>query len=425
MYLLDTSSFKLREFEGTNIPPYAILSHRWQSEEVSFRALQDGSGRKLEGWQKIKACCKLAASEGHQYVWIDTCCIDKRSSQQLSEAINSMFQWYQKARICYVYLADVPPLSSKKRAGETNRRLLKTKWFTRAWTLQELIAPGKLVFYDRDWARMGQREDFSTIIEALTGIEAEDYHNFKRKSIAKRMSWASKRECTRPEDLAYSLLGLFDVNMPLLYGEGADKAFLRLQREIIRDSEDESIFAWTRDGALSGLLASSPADFADSRSVFRLAHYSRQPYAMTNKGLNIRFQGTSSDFFGATIRSIPLNCSKDGRPLVIHLIRSTQVRDRFCRIGPLEALRASTLSQLAEQPRNCTDVFVPQWVDATTFYEYPASEWSPAMARTCGTSRVEQVEEPGQRQKRQRLDSLESAGDAPMLGPLASSSTFP
>ena len=431
MYLLETTTIQLREFEGSNTPPYAVLSHRWGAEEVSFRAIQDRSGKKLAGWQKIKACCKLAASEGHAYVWIDTCCIDKRSSQQLSEAINSMFRWYQKATICYVYLADVlPPAAEHIQTPQRQvRRLKNSEWFARGWTLQELLAPTTLVFYDRAWNRMGLREEFSGVIEAVTGIGADDFAHFRRKSVAKRMSWAARRRTTRPEDLAYCLLGLFDVNMPLLYGEGAVRAFQRLQREIIRDSEDESIFAWMGDGGLSGLLAAAPADFASSGSVFRLVHYRRAPYAMTNKGLNIRFQGTATEIYGATLRSVPLNCSRDGRPLVLHLVRSTQAPDRFCRIGPLESLRASSTSQLAQQPRDCTDVFVPQRVDEAASYEYPVNQWLPQMAAACTKSMMEQGgQSDGEhtRTKRRRSDSPE---DVPRYGDvarsIASSSTFP
>jgi hypothetical protein len=141
---------------------------------------------------------------------------------------------------------------------------------TSGWTLQELLTRAKQVFFDYDWITIGMRESPSGAILSATGIQDNDFKDIKRVSVAKWMSWASKRETIRREDMAYCSLGLFDVNMPLLYGEGSEKAFLRLQLQILQDSDDESIFAWMRDGAPSSLLVQSSADFAPSYSVIAL-----------------------------------------------------------------------------------------------------------------------------------------------------------
>ena len=284
MRLLSTSTLKLCEFHDDEIPDYAILSHTWEDGEVSFQEMDDSSlvsasaasdrldeeatlairaaskSKCLPGYTKITQCCRLAASEGWSYVWIDTCCIDKTSSAELSEAINSMYRWYEEAQVCYVYMTDVS--SAFLQAFEWSR------WFTRGWTLQELLAPSTVVFYDKEWIEIGTRWSLRAHISRATGMTYESMIRPKDSSVATKMSWASKRKTTRVEDIAYCLMGLFDINMPLLYGEG-QKAFGRLQYEILlsRD-DDESIFAW-RDAGLSssGMFARSPAAFAGSGDI--------------------------------------------------------------------------------------------------------------------------------------------------------------
>jgi hypothetical protein len=172
-----------------------------------------------------------------------------------------MFRWYNKAAICYAYLEDVGVLDTRpepwvegiglEREYIFEEELAKAKWFTRGWTLQELLAPDKLRFYVKGWTYIGDKQYLEPKLARITGIDIEaldlgsklgDY------SVAKRMSWASRRKTTRPEDTAYCLLGLFDVNMPLLYGEGGHRAFARLQQEVLEDSSDCSIFAWVGMG---------------------------------------------------------------------------------------------------------------------------------------------------------------------------------
>ena len=308
MRLLNVDTYQLREFVGRDIPPYAILSHRWEKEEVTFRDLQKGRAPNLLGWQKLRGCCRTAREDGHEWVWIDTCCIDKSSSAELSEAINSMFNWYAKAEVCYTYLSDVDKEDCV--VGRSDPRPLiespegslipTSTWFSRGWTLQELIAPREMLFFDRRWNKLGTRNGLSNMIESVTGISKRDWNGWHQKStvgqyrarsVAQRMSWASKRETTREEDMAYCLLGLFSVNMPLLYGEGGRKAFYRLQLEILQQSDDESLFAWDfhndEHRERGGLLADRIGDFAHCRDIVRLNAVDRPSYAMTNKGLHI------------------------------------------------------------------------------------------------------------------------------------------
>jgi hypothetical protein len=191
-----------------------------------------------------------------------------------------MFRWYQNARVCYAYLSDM-------HCDRVSGRLVdvgfeQSKWFTRGWTLQELLAPEDLIFLDRNWEVIGSRKIISRSLSEITGIPGgilslgwRCFHLWGHTpSVAQRMSWASKRQTSRVEGLAYCLLGIFNVNMPLLYGEG-EKAFIRLQQEIIKHSEDESIFAWSipkerfiRSSSVS-LFAPSPGCFKISSGVER------------------------------------------------------------------------------------------------------------------------------------------------------------
>jgi len=245
MRLIDTDSVVLYEFIGTGIPPYVILSHTWGRNEVSFQEIQhvDAKVKIKTGYEKIKQCCQMAAQYGFEYAWVDTCCIDKTSSAELSEAINSMYRWYRFAEVCYVYLEDVP---SGLEQAALEEKIRKSRWFTRGWTLQELIAPPSLIFFDNQWNELGTKESLSALVSEITRIPEsvlQDADKLQEFSVAQKMSWASKRQTTREEDIAYCLLGIFGVNMPMLYGEGED-AFIRLQEEIIGKTHDHSIFAW-------------------------------------------------------------------------------------------------------------------------------------------------------------------------------------
>ena len=193
--------------------------------------------------RKVRDACAFARRHGHRYLWIDSCCIDKTSSSELSESINSMFQWYAGAAVCYTFLADVPSGEDPEADGS---RFRLSRWFTRGWTLQELVAPSELLFLSSDWEVIGSKRELAMLIETISGVDREALLREKplnKFSVAQRFSWAAQRQTTRIEDRAYSLLGIFAINMPTLYGEG-EGALRRLQEEIMRRIPDQSLFAW-------------------------------------------------------------------------------------------------------------------------------------------------------------------------------------
>ncbi|KAK3682819.1 HET domain-containing protein [Podospora appendiculata] len=306
MRLLDTHTLQLKEFIGKNIPSYAILSHTWNGdEELSFQEWQKLSPavENKSGYLKILGACQIAAGNCHQYLWIDTICIDKTSSAELSEAINSMFAWYRDSAVCYVYLSDVDEVPGVDGDDVMARDspFRRSRWFDRGWTLQELLAPKHRVFTTSDWISISDFVPSAAIIDAIsdiTGIGStylnEGWSAIKTASVARRMSWASKRETTRVEDLAYCLFGLFNINMPLLYGEG-HKAFDRLQEAIIRSSNDHTIFCWGwhNDHVPYGwrsVMAPSAKVFRDSAkySPVDVDYRMSLAYTITNAGLKIK-----------------------------------------------------------------------------------------------------------------------------------------
>lgn len=286
MRLVNVDTLKLQEFSEEDIPQYAILSHRWGSEELSFREVYENriDGSK-DGYNKLLMASAIAAKYNVYYLWLDTCCIDKTSSAELSEAINSMFKWYRDSKICLAYLQDV-------KAGTTDfeQSFVSSVWFTRSWTLQELLAPRNVQLFDADWVHIRSADSNFSLIEDATAIPEvvlQGECSIWDCCIAERMSWAADRQATRAEDVAYSLMGVFDVNMPLLYGEG-DKAFARLQEEIIRRSNEPTFLLWGYEAPLTGaLLASSPSDFAgasrDNVSTLEI----NTAFSLTNIGLEI------------------------------------------------------------------------------------------------------------------------------------------
>jgi hypothetical protein len=233
-------TFSLTEFVGSGIPRYAILSHTWgaDSDEVSFKDLVEGTGNIKAGYNKIRFCGERARDDGIRYFWVDTCCIDKSSSAELTEAINSMFQWYRNAAKCYVFLTDV-----SKHDGDANNRdsrLRKSRWFTRGWTLQELIASPSVEFFSLEGERLGDKKSLERQLHEITRIAIQAFRGspLSEFSVDERMSWIANRRTKREEDKAYSLLGIFDVHMPLIYGEGERNAFRRLRGEINRYSNN-------------------------------------------------------------------------------------------------------------------------------------------------------------------------------------------
>ena len=346
----DNMELELQEFFDHEIPRYAILSHRWEQDELSYQDLQARRNRGGAGFTKVQKCCEKASTDGYEWLWVDTCCIDKSSSAELSEAINAMFKWYKASARCYAYLSDVSGTQ------DTPNRLQwpsfkESVWFTRGWTLQELIAPSDVLFLDSTWREIGTRTELMADIIAVTGIPSTAFIALRYYSVAQIMSWASMRRTSRVEDLAYCLLGLFDVGMPLLYGEG-ERAFRRLQEEIMRISDDESIFVWTidpREEAIAvqklqedihvitdidrdsiyavpnettgagNLFAPRPSCFAHCAGMLKDPIINRPPYSLTNKGLRISAlllgeNGENEEENDLAL--IPLNCMMGGRSYV-------------------------------------------------------------------------------------------------------------
>ncbi|KAH9945889.1 heterokaryon incompatibility protein-domain-containing protein [Epithele typhae] len=347
---------------------FAILSHVWDgSNELSYEQLsriqtetlafskgdtsQDQIIDKLP--PKVKNFCLYARKQGYKYGWADMCCIDKSSSAELSEAINSMYEWYRQATVCYAYLADVDDHGCTDPLSVARDQLASSRWFTRGWTLQELIAPRVVVFLSRGWRLLGTKDSLSRTITQVTGISHDILSHsapISSATVACRMSWAASRRTTRVEDEAYSLLGIFGVHMPTIYGEGRH-AFLRLQEEIMKQVPDQSIFAWgpqmrwedgidkiaplvpshssssTHSPALleGSLLAMSPRDFKDASGTHPLAA-TTHPDFRNLLGRDIPLPSYSVTPYGihATLPIIPLSVSTDiSRPQVLLVVLAT------------------------------------------------------------------------------------------------------
>ncbi|KAH8733178.1 kinesin light chain 1 [Phaeosphaeriaceae sp. PMI808] len=233
------SGFELTSFSDDLAPPYAILSHTWtDGQEVTYNELLAGTATDKAGYAKIRFCGERAAADSLEYFWVDTCCIDKSTNDELSTAINSMFRWYQRAAKCYVYLTDVSVPEEVTNAEDFRisweQAFRRSRWFTRGWTLQELIAPASVEFFSRDGKRLGSRILLEQEIYDVTAIPVKALRGQRLAtfSVEERMSWAARRTTTLKEDKVYCLLGIFGVFMSLIYGEGEDYATLRLKEEI-------------------------------------------------------------------------------------------------------------------------------------------------------------------------------------------------
>ena len=302
MWLINNCTKRLEFIQNPEKGTYAILSHTWGNNELSFQQCQDGipATRTGEGLEKILKTCELALQRDLRYSWVDTCCIDKLSSAELSEAINSMFKWYSDAAVCFVYLSDV-------KAGDSfGRAFAACRWLKRGWTLQELVAPRDVEFYDATWNKRSSKAESISFLSDCTDIDREVLQNsvnLSRIPVARRMSWASLRETTRIEDTAYCLMGIFNIHMPMIYGEGA-KAFMRLQEEIAKQSCDLSLFAWTAELPQSdesdmlsentreeyrGLFARSPREFYNCGTIIpgQMGGLMERDFTITNKGVRM------------------------------------------------------------------------------------------------------------------------------------------
>ncbi|KAH7629308.1 heterokaryon incompatibility protein-domain-containing protein [Sordaria sp. MPI-SDFR-AT-0083] len=434
MRLINTTTLTLQSFmlPAPQLPSYAILSHTWYpspDDEVTFQdftLLPRHELEKKRGYAKISQTCQRAKKSGIKWAWVDTCCIDKTSSAELTEAINSMFAWYKGATVCFAFLEDLEPVPGTARGSGTGRRLGlgvpqgqngqngqngpgqsegrlsvsddggsnvgsnvsaatgsrmgsttssthiqagrmehlsheekvrrfgACRWFTRGWTLQELIAPSKMGFYNSKWEFVGEKPALKQVLAEITQISESVLENsalLPTIPVAQRMSWASSRVTTRPEDMAYCLLGIFDVQSPLMYGEG-EKAFIRLQEEIVKETNDFSIFAWktgkgsgTQHQKHWGILAPSPKEFAGSRDIEVWGNplYNAECY-VTGKGLRFtpapggggllrsgssRFKGTEGTYL------LDLGCyhrSEKGKAIGVFLQQHGS--DLYCRVVP-------------------------------------------------------------------------------------------
>ncbi|KAL8789767.1 MAG: hypothetical protein Q9213_001018 [Squamulea squamosa] len=297
--LLNAESCTLEQFKDEQCPSYVIISHRWAEDPTDevvyddmaqFHELASSpSWRKANSAAKIAGACQKVLDDTNRtikYLWMDTVCIKQDNPMELSTAINSMYRLYSDATVCFAYLSDYP--------SQEVQTLGQSDWFNRGWTLQELVAPQKVKFFDRHWSLVRDKQTLLKELASRTNIH-EDYltknYLIPLSSVSQRMSWMAGRKTTVPEDTAYCLLGIFDINMPLLYGEGKERAFRRLQEEIMRSSDDHSLFAWTSDkppDVISGLLASSPEWFRSSGNYqcYSLMENS-PPYQLTNKGVAI------------------------------------------------------------------------------------------------------------------------------------------
>ncbi|KAI0635355.1 heterokaryon incompatibility protein-domain-containing protein [Trametes polyzona] len=409
MRLINTTTLELHEFpDAGQCPPYAILSHVWRPGSES--TLQDliqfqadcraaGEAPHTDRWsmlkhptlsEKIVRCCEYARADGHAFLWIDTCCIDKTSSAELSEAINSMSRYYARADVCYAYLHDVDTRENPRTAGSRFRR---SRWFTRGWTLQELIFPRAVVFLSCEWEMLGDKRSLCREIEETAGIAAPVLTGelgVQSVSVAARMSWAARRQTTRVEDEAYCLLGIFGVHMPTIYGEGGN-AFLRLQEEILKKTSDQSLFAWGPSAVLhpanlkpihapegdstntrpilnldesdvrtpASLLAPSPSHFARYAGITPCRrppkHYHNhflghktdltREYAITPQGFRARFVllPLSRVFPGSSCCLALLGCEDSDHRLMGLVLSELDVREMGADVPALVSRRSSKL----------------------------------------------------------------------------------
>ncbi|EMD63677.1 hypothetical protein COCSADRAFT_118835, partial [Bipolaris sorokiniana ND90Pr] len=242
----------LTDFRGKPIPPYAILSHRWSDSEILIEDVsREAYKEKEEGYKKLKFCAEQAVRDELQYFWIDTCCIDRWNKTERSWAINSMFQWYKSATRCYVFLSDVSVSTEtepvQRSDWETSFRA--SAWFTRGWTLQELIAPVSVEFFSSEGHRIGDKLSLNQLLHDITSIPLAALRNcsLDQFSISERRRWVENRETTEEEDIVYCLLGVLGVSMPTTYGEGQESAWRRLQAEVETAGSAPSIIPFTRN----------------------------------------------------------------------------------------------------------------------------------------------------------------------------------
>jgi hypothetical protein len=397
MILIDTATLALREFPNSD-QRYAILSHTWgsSSDEVTYAEMmaieRSAETMAKSGYEKIIKTCEVArATYNLPFAWVDTCCINKASSAELSEAINSMYRWYKDAWVCFAYLSDA-----------TDRKLsfYQSRWFSRGWTLQELIAPKDLVFFDRDWEFRGTKKTMATHISMITGIPGQSLDHTTELSeipVAQRFSWASTRETTREEDAAYSLLGIFDINMGMLYGEGP-RAFIRLQEQILSQGADTSLFLWSdlqTTQKFTGLLAPSPACFREMRTIIAEPTFTQREVYMTNRGIRLKLSLAWENDTGLAILPVKHSFGWNGEPAGVYLRRVGL--DNFVRALPqqcpiakgkrlytvLTAVKSLTAPQSNKIADNAIKVLASREIGVLAVE--PHGAWDPSLQLLYGT----------------------------------------
>ncbi|KAK5703425.1 hypothetical protein LTR17_022109 [Elasticomyces elasticus] len=318
--LISVRTLRLETFAPGETPPYAILSHTWEGEEVLYTELECGSAWEKAQYDKIRNTAKQARQDGHDYVWIDCSCINKHNAVELSEAIN---------KVCYALLSDVTR-SDDKVWDEAHTSLINCRYFSRGWTLQEMLAPRHVKFFAEDWTPLGLLSDISVLATRASGVPQKVLNGETKVaecSIAQRLSWASPRTTTKIEDTAYCLLGILGVSMDLRYGEG-DQAFVRLQEAILMKSSDLSVLAWTdADPAKAiDLLAHSPLNFRNCHDVIHYATLeASSEHWRTDKGLKGSFAvytvNGCEDDEDMDVKYVSLGCSHESFPEHIMALR--------------------------------------------------------------------------------------------------------
>lgn len=349
--------------------PYVVISHRWVNQtgprpkkEITFEdiknidideLLEDPQPEQYDSAAKFQGALKQVLdfssrrmttdalqkrAQPIDHFWIDTCCIDQGNLAELSMSINSMYRWYKRAVICFAYLYDYEVSSSQS--------IIESGWFKRGWTLQELVAPKEMEFFDKNWIPVGTKETLQAEISSRTRIDRsilQMSQKLHHPSVAHRMSWYHDRETKLPEDAAYCLMGLFDVHMPTMYGEGLRSSFRRLQEEIVKYADDHTIFAWKQPENVSvsirqsnrvvhesGPFATSPACFSDTGIYTSSSNrHNSKPFHLTNKGLQIQLylQRVSGDLWVAAL-DIKADSKHD---LGIYLRCLSTITRQFCR----------------------------------------------------------------------------------------------
>ncbi|KAF3801424.1 Vegetative incompatibility protein HET-E-1 [Colletotrichum gloeosporioides] len=431
MLLLNTTTLHLEDFPDPSAVKYAILSHTWGKDEVSYKDLKDFPRAKRQaGFAKIVRTCELALVKHKlHYAWVDTCCINKASSAELSEAINSMFSWYRHATVCFVWLEDLAPVQqaaelsllpenpSYPTSGYDGKlydisEMGSCKWFKRGWTLQELIAPRRVEFYDASWEFRFKKRERTTELSLITGIDEEvlkKRRSLKDVLVGVKMSWAADRRTSRLEDLAYCLLGIFGINMPMLYGEGHN-AFKRLQEHIVSQHRDESLFAWQScnppDQDYRGVFARSPEEFKVCSRLRKGGHFmfSTPGFSMTNKGVKFTTEALKVDNDAYFVMRLGIQCDncEDRHDVHICLLRTTK---GHVRVSPHECWRPPAGGGLSPRTKIycCKDVTLhesralerlalsPLRVsldidqrNLLSVQQYPSLAWDPNCSGFCG-----------------------------------------